>query len=78
MPPYPRISARDSGKPLVDASFGEVLGTCEKIWWLCSEGECYLKPESRSAGYMVRSRVGRGGLLEEILSGLACKRDFIR
>lgn len=26
-----RVAARDSGKPLVDAGFGEVIVTCEKI-----------------------------------------------
>jgi hypothetical protein len=44
------ISARDSGKPLVDAAFGEVMVTLEKIQWLCAEGERYLAPEARSAG----------------------------
>jgi len=45
-----RVSARDSGKTLVDAGFGEVLVTLEKIQWLCSEGETHLRPERRSAG----------------------------
>lgn len=48
-----RVSARDSGKPLVDAAFGEVLVTLEKIRWLCNEGEQWLKPESRSSGAMM-------------------------
>lgn len=48
-----RVAARDSGKPLVDAAFGEVLATCEKIAWLIDEGERWLRPESRSAGRMV-------------------------
>ena len=48
-----RVAAIDSGKPLVDAAFGEVMVTCEKLWWLVSEGERYLRPERRSAGYMV-------------------------
>lgn len=56
------MSARDSGKPLVDAAFGEVLGTCEKIWWLCKEGEHYLKPDRRSAGFMVCRAGGRRSL----------------
>lgn len=47
------ISARDSGKPLVDAAFGEVMVTLEKIEWLCSEGEAWLRPERRSAGRMM-------------------------
>ena len=56
-----RVSAIDSGKPMVDAAFGEVIVTCEKIWWLCAEGERYLRTERRSAGYMVRcAQRGRG------------------
>ena len=55
-----RVSAKDSGKPMVDAAFGEVIVTCEKLWWLIKEGERYLKPEARSASYMVR---GRGDVL---------------
>jgi hypothetical protein len=48
-----RVSARDSGKPMVDAAFGEVMVTCEKIWWLVKEGAQYLLPERRKAGAMV-------------------------
>lgn len=48
-----RISAADSGKPMVDAAFGELIVTCEKIHWLLSEGEQWLLPESRSAGRMM-------------------------
>ena len=51
-----RVSARDSGKPLLDAIVGEVVVTCEKIHWLCKEGEKHLRPERRSAGIMVRAR----------------------
>jgi acyl-CoA reductase-like NAD-dependent aldehyde dehydrogenase len=47
------VSARDSGKPMVDASFGEVMVTLEKINWLCDEGEQWLRPERRSAGTMM-------------------------
>ncbi|KXZ42649.1 hypothetical protein GPECTOR_127g527 [Gonium pectorale] len=47
-----RVSARDSGKPLLDAILGEVVVTCEKIHWLCNEGERYLRPERRSSGIM--------------------------
>lgn len=43
----------DSGKPMVDAAFGEVMVTCEKIAWLIREGEKYLRPERRSPGAMV-------------------------
>ena len=51
--PYCPVSARDSGKPLVDAAFGEVLVSLEKITWLLREGERWLKPEYRSAGLMM-------------------------
>lgn len=44
------ISSRDTGKTMVDASLGEIMTTCEKITWLLSEGEKWLKPEYRSCG----------------------------
>ncbi|RYR12749.1 hypothetical protein Ahy_B04g070130 isoform H [Arachis hypogaea] len=44
------ISSRDTGKTMVDASLGEIMTTCEKIHWLLSEGEKWLKPEYRSSG----------------------------
>ena len=47
------VSARDSGKPMVDAAFGEVMVTLEKIAWLCAEGEAWQAPERRSAGLMM-------------------------
>lgn len=31
-----RVAARDSGKAMVDAGFGELIVTCEKIRWLLS------------------------------------------
>lgn len=51
--PICRVSARDSGKPLLHAIVGEIMVTCEKIHWLCKEGEHYLRPEKRSAGILV-------------------------
>ena len=47
------VAGRDSGKVLVDASFGEVLVTCEKIAWLLKEGETHLKDEPRSKSSMM-------------------------
>lgn len=44
------VSSRDTGKTMVDASLGEIMTTCEKITWLLSEGEQWLKPEYRSCG----------------------------
>lgn len=48
-----RVSARDSGKPLVDAAFGEVIVTLEKCSWLIARGEEVLKPDYRKAGQMM-------------------------
>ena len=48
-----RVSSRDSGKTAVDAALGEVMVTCEKIWWLIKHGQKWLKPEHLSAGIMV-------------------------
>eukprot|EP00158_Paraphelidium_tribonemae_P005328 Partr_v1_DN27282_c0_g1_i1_m39045 putative Aldehyde dehydrogenase len=54
-------SMRDTGKTYVDAFFGEVLTTLEKIRWLCSrEAERALQPEYRSVGLLTvhkRARV---------------------
>lgn len=47
-----RCSARDSGKPMVDAALGEVLTTCEKIRTIVSQGEGWLRPERRTTGPM--------------------------
>lgn len=47
------VAARDSGKPVVDAAFGEMLTTLEKCVWLEGEGERWLRPERRSAGRMM-------------------------
>uniref|UniRef100_A0A061RL47 Aldehyde dehydrogenase n=1 Tax=Tetraselmis sp. GSL018 TaxID=582737 RepID=A0A061RL47_9CHLO len=48
-----RVAARDSGKAMVDAGFGELIVTCEKIRWLLKEGERWLRPERRGAGIMM-------------------------
>ena len=53
------VSAKDSGKPMLDAAFGEILTTCEKIRWLLAEGEKALKPEARSAGAMMFYKAAR-------------------
>lgn len=42
---------------MVDAAFGEIMVTCEKISWLLSEGERWLLPERRSAGKMMFYKV---------------------
>jgi Aldehyde dehydrogenase family len=48
-----RVSARESGKPKVDAVMGEVLTTCEKIRTICEWGEMWLQPEHRPTGPMM-------------------------
>jgi acyl-CoA reductase-like NAD-dependent aldehyde dehydrogenase len=50
---FPSVCARDSGKARVDAAFGEVMTTCEKLWWLIDHGERALSPEKRPSGRMM-------------------------
>lgn len=53
------ISSRDTGKTMVDASLGEIMTTCEKIHWLLSEGEKWLKPEYRSCGKSMLHKIAK-------------------
>ncbi|GMH18895.1 hypothetical protein Nepgr_020736 [Nepenthes gracilis] len=53
------ISSRDTGKTMVDASLGEIMTTCEKITWLLSEGERWLRPEYRSCGRSMLHKLSR-------------------
>ncbi|XAR57002.1 Aldehyde dehydrogenase (NAD(+)) [Bertholletia excelsa] len=53
------ISSRDTGKTMVDASLGEIMTTCEKITWLLSEGERWLRPEYRSCGRSMLHKVAK-------------------
>lgn len=48
-----RVSARESGKPKVDAAVGEILVTCEKIRCICEWGEYWLRPDPRPTGPMM-------------------------
>eukprot|EP00753_Platysulcus_tardus_P018640 PLAT6991.1.p1 GENE.PLAT6991.1~~PLAT6991.1.p1 ORF type:complete len:615 (-),score=253.81 PLAT6991.1:79-1923(-) len=54
-----RVACRDSGKTKVDALFGEVLTTCEKIRWVVSHGERVLAPEYRSTGPLMVHKSAR-------------------
>ncbi|KAJ3338986.1 Meiotic Sister-Chromatid recombination aldehyde dehydrogenase [Gonapodya sp. JEL0774] len=47
-----RVACRDSGKTMVDAGFGEVITTLEKLRWTIKNGEKYLAPEFRDVGPM--------------------------
>lgn len=42
------ISIKESGKVRLEAVSGELLPTCEKIRYICSQGEAALREESRS------------------------------
>ena len=55
-----RVSSRDTGKTMVDASLGEIMTTCEKINWLLDEGEKWLKPEYRLESSKLILHVGLG------------------
>mmetsp|Transcript_1391 Transcript_1391/g.4752 ORF Transcript_1391/g.4752 Transcript_1391/m.4752 type:complete len:614 (-) Transcript_1391:272-2113(-) len=48
-----KVAARDSGKTLTDAVFGEILVTCEKLQWLAANCESVLKTEFREPGTTV-------------------------
>lgn len=39
------VACRDSGKTKIDAMFGEILVTLEKLRWIIDSGEQYLQPE---------------------------------
>lgn len=45
-------SARDSGKTMMEAVFGEILTVCEKLKWTIEHGEAALASEARSTGFM--------------------------
>ncbi|KAA8496980.1 Aldehyde dehydrogenase 22A1 [Porphyridium purpureum] len=50
------MSCLDTGKTMMDASLGEITTTCEKLRWICAEGELALRPERRSTGPMTVHR----------------------
>jgi len=47
------ISVKETGKTKVEAIFGEVFMTIEKVRWVLSNGETYLASEKRSPGFML-------------------------
>lgn len=49
----------DTGKPRVDAQFGEILSSCGKLDWVISSGEDFLKPESRPTNLTSMHKVAR-------------------
>ena len=46
-----RLSCMDTGKPRVDAIFGEVMSTLGKLDWLLGHGEAALAPETRTTNF---------------------------
>lgn len=47
------VSTKETGKTKMEAAFGEVLVTCEKIKYLCDRGEQILAREYRAPGIMM-------------------------
>ncbi|GJN93952.1 hypothetical protein Rhopal_007012-T1 [Rhodotorula paludigena] len=54
-----KIASRDSGKTLVDAAFGEILTTCEKLRWVIANGESILSPSSRPTNLVLAHKVSK-------------------
>ena len=54
-----RVACRDSGKTQVDAVFGEIAVTCEKLRWTIAHGERWLRPEYRDSGLMNLHKTSR-------------------
>ncbi|KAJ3129831.1 Meiotic Sister-Chromatid recombination aldehyde dehydrogenase [Nowakowskiella sp. JEL0407] len=52
------VCSRDSGKTAVDAGFGEILVTCERLRWTIFNGEKYLKRDYRTSGLMTIYKTG--------------------
>ncbi len=48
-----RVACLDSGKTRVDAIFGELLVTAEKLKWTITHGEKALKPERRPSNFLM-------------------------
>jgi hypothetical protein len=58
-PTVARVACRDSGKTKVDAVFGEIAVTCEKLRWTIAHGERWLRPEYRDSGLMNLHKTSR-------------------
>ncbi|BGP58119.1 Meiotic Sister-Chromatid recombination aldehyde dehydrogenase [Rhodotorula sphaerocarpa] len=54
-----KIASRDSGKTLVDAAFGEILTTCEKLRWTIANAEAILAPETRSTNLVLAHKISK-------------------
>ncbi|BGP03337.1 Meiotic Sister-Chromatid recombination aldehyde dehydrogenase [Rhodotorula toruloides] len=54
-----KIASRDSGKTIVDAAFGEILTTCEKLRWLIANAEDSLRPDYRPTNLILAHKVSK-------------------
>ena len=54
-----QVCQRDSGKTFVDAFFGEILTTLEKLSWVCKYGEECLRDEYRPTGMLTMHKLAR-------------------
>jgi acyl-CoA reductase-like NAD-dependent aldehyde dehydrogenase len=52
-----RVACLDSGKTRIDASFGEILITAEKLQWTIEHGEKALKPERRPTNFLMKYKI---------------------
>ncbi|KAJ1920367.1 Meiotic Sister-Chromatid recombination aldehyde dehydrogenase [Mycoemilia scoparia] len=48
-----RVACRDTGKTMIDSTFGEILTTCAKLRWTIEHGEKVLAPSSRAPGFLL-------------------------
>ncbi|EPY53645.1 aldehyde dehydrogenase [Schizosaccharomyces cryophilus OY26] len=55
---YAEIACKDTGKTLVDAAFGEILVTLEKINWTIKNGEQSLRPSKRPTSLLTSYKHG--------------------
>ncbi|CAG8478742.1 6507_t:CDS:2 [Acaulospora morrowiae] len=51
------VSCRDTGKTFVDAKFGEIMVTCEKIRWTIKNGEKAISPQYRESPMIMPYKV---------------------
>lgn len=53
------ISARDTGKTMLEASLGEIVPTLEKLRWVLAEGEQALTDDFRTTGPVTRHKTAK-------------------
>lgn len=54
-----RLSCIDTGKPRVDAQFGEILSSLGKLDWVVARGEEVLRPEARTTNLTSAHKTAR-------------------